>query len=161
MNITRPICYLPHDVPPLLCFNVQTKRIFWVEKLLFPDGRRCKNELFYHTHRYTNYRFYGIGTSKVNIVNVSILGLHANRFLVWCRIIALIIMLKVSITSHCNKGNMHYHVPLLLCPIMWARLQFTTSMCTLFNPCPLEWWNLLDQYYQDYFMIYRWWWRQR
>ena len=37
----------PHHVSPLLCFNVQTEMIFWVEQLLFPEGRRCKKELFY------------------------------------------------------------------------------------------------------------------
>ena len=25
----------PHDVPPLLCFNMQTEMRFWVEQLLF------------------------------------------------------------------------------------------------------------------------------
>ena len=37
----------PHHVSPLLCFNVQTEMIFVVEQLLFPEGRRCKKELFY------------------------------------------------------------------------------------------------------------------
>ena len=28
----------PHDVPPLLCFNVQTEMRFWVEQLFFYNG---------------------------------------------------------------------------------------------------------------------------
>ena len=34
----------PHDVPPLLCFNVQTEIRFGVEQLPFPEGRRCKKQ---------------------------------------------------------------------------------------------------------------------
>ena len=37
----------PHDVPLLLCFKVQTEMKFGVEQVLFPEGRRCKTELFY------------------------------------------------------------------------------------------------------------------
>ena len=37
----------PHDVPPLLCFNVQTEMRFGVEQLMFLEGRRCKKQLFY------------------------------------------------------------------------------------------------------------------
>ena len=37
----------PHDVPPLLCFDVQTEITFGVEHLLFPEGRGCEKELFY------------------------------------------------------------------------------------------------------------------
>ena len=37
----------PHDVPALLCFNVQTEMRFGVKQLLFPEGRRCKKKLFY------------------------------------------------------------------------------------------------------------------
>ena len=37
----------PHDVPPLLCINVQTEIRFGVEQLPFPEGRRCTKELFY------------------------------------------------------------------------------------------------------------------
>ena len=37
----------PHDVPPLLCFNVQNEIRFGVERLLLPEGRRFKKELFY------------------------------------------------------------------------------------------------------------------
>ena len=36
----------PHDVPPLLCFNVQTEMGFRFKQLLFPEIRRCKKELF-------------------------------------------------------------------------------------------------------------------
>ena len=34
----------PRDVPPLLCFNVQTEMRFGVEQLLFLEGMRCKQE---------------------------------------------------------------------------------------------------------------------
>ena len=36
----------PHDVPPLLCFNVQTEMRLRLKQLLFLEGRRCKKELF-------------------------------------------------------------------------------------------------------------------
>ena len=47
----------PHNVPPLLCFNVQTEMRFGVEQLLFPEGMRCKKELFYSK---SHFSFYGI-----------------------------------------------------------------------------------------------------
>ena len=31
----------PHDVHALLCFNVQTEMWFWLQQLLFPEGRHC------------------------------------------------------------------------------------------------------------------------
>ena len=37
----------PHDLPQLLCANVQTEMRFGVEQLLFPESRHCKYELFY------------------------------------------------------------------------------------------------------------------
>ena len=37
----------PHDVPPLLCFNVQIEMRFGVEQLLFTMFTLCKQELFY------------------------------------------------------------------------------------------------------------------
>ena len=37
----------PHDVPLLLCFNVQTEMRFWVEQLLFTTPTLWKQELFY------------------------------------------------------------------------------------------------------------------
>ena len=37
----------PHDVPPLLCFNVQTEMRFGVEQLLFTMATLWKQELFY------------------------------------------------------------------------------------------------------------------
>ena len=37
----------PHDVALLLCAKVQIEMRFGVEQLLFPEGRRCKKELFY------------------------------------------------------------------------------------------------------------------
>ena len=36
----------PHNVPPLLFVNVQTEMRFRLKQLLFPEGRRCKKELF-------------------------------------------------------------------------------------------------------------------
>ena len=30
----------PHDVPLLLCFNVQAEMRFWLEQLLFAEGMR-------------------------------------------------------------------------------------------------------------------------
>ena len=44
-----------HNVLPLLCFNVQTEMRFWVEQLLFPEGRRCKKELFYSKPHFSLY----------------------------------------------------------------------------------------------------------
>ena len=35
----------PHDVPPLLCCNAQTEIRFWLQQLLLPEGRHCKQEL--------------------------------------------------------------------------------------------------------------------
>ena len=36
----------PYDVPPLLCVNVHTEMRFRLKQPLFPEGRRCKKELF-------------------------------------------------------------------------------------------------------------------
>ena len=38
----------PYDVPPLLCVNVHTEMRFRLKQPLpFPEGRRCKKELFH------------------------------------------------------------------------------------------------------------------
>ena len=39
----------PHDVPPLLCVNVQIEMRFGVEQLLFTTPTLWKQELFYST----------------------------------------------------------------------------------------------------------------
>ena len=43
----------PHQVPPLHYANVLTEMRFGVEQLLFPEGRRCKKELFYSKSHYS------------------------------------------------------------------------------------------------------------
>ena len=60
----------PHHVPPLLCFNVQTKMRFGVEQLLFPEGRLCKKELFYSKSRgFQTSRWTSCGKTSGHLVN--------------------------------------------------------------------------------------------
>ena len=47
----------PHDVTPLLCFNVQTEMRFWVEQLLLTMPTLWKQELFYSKSRFTNIKW--------------------------------------------------------------------------------------------------------
>ena len=47
----------PHDVPPLLCFNVQTEMRFWLEQLFFTPPTVWKQERFY-----SKSHFFALGT---------------------------------------------------------------------------------------------------
>ena len=45
----------PHDVPPLLCFNLQIEMRFGVEQLLFTTPTPWKQELFYSKSHFNLY----------------------------------------------------------------------------------------------------------